>query len=157
MSDEERFWSRVKKTDRCWLWTGNKNPDGYGMFWLDGKAHGAHRVSWLFHYGEIPKHLFVLHHCDNPACVRPCHLFLGTAGDNSRDSWAKGRGSVHRATSTRIQNQLDKQFCKRGHVLTGTNLYVTPAGARDCRECRRAACTRYMKRKRGGNLEQRSV
>ena len=90
-----RFWKRVNKTDTCWLWTGTRNPNGYGMIRArPGKTRDlTHRVSWMLHNGDIPDGLCVLHRCDNPACVRPEHLFLGTRADNVHDMVAKGRGA----------------------------------------------------------------
>lgn len=90
----DRFWAKVQKTDGCWEWTNAKNPKGYGVFCVDKKTNNneqAHRVSYRLHYGEIPDLLKVLHRCDNPSCVRPDHLFLGTDGDNMRDKVAKDR------------------------------------------------------------------
>lgn len=85
-----RFWSKVIKTDSCWNWTGSLNNKGYGQFQAGYGSVLAHRVSWYFAHGEHPT-LCVLHHCDNPRCVRPDHLFLGTKADNNRDMCAKGR------------------------------------------------------------------
>ena len=89
----ERFWDHVQKTDNCWLWTGAKDPDGYGSFYpKTGRCHvQAHRVSYEMAHGSIPRDLLCLHHCDVPHCVRPDHLFLGTQGDNVADKVAKGR------------------------------------------------------------------
>ena len=86
---EERFWAKVKKTRRCWIWTGT-TPNKYGMIRCP-PMRPAHRVSWEIHYGPIPKDMCVLHRCDNPPCVRPDHLFIGTKKDNALDSVAKGR------------------------------------------------------------------
>ncbi len=90
---EERFWSRVKKTDACWEWMGHRESQGYGRFgWHKNPWLGrAHRFAWHVSYGPVPDGLFVLHRCDNPPCVRPDHLFLGTAKDNMQDCLKKGR------------------------------------------------------------------
>lgn len=82
----------VDRGPGCWEWPGAQG-NGYGMILMpDGRLRGAHRVAWELANGPIPDGLFVLHHCDNRACVRPDHLFLGTQGDNVRDMYAKGRG-----------------------------------------------------------------
>lgn len=97
VSLEERFWRFVLKTDGCWLWTGRLVRHGYGQISLGGrhpKRAAAHRASWEIANGPVPDGLWVLHHCDNPPCVRPDHLFLGTAKDNSRDRDIKGRGKM---------------------------------------------------------------
>jgi hypothetical protein len=91
----ERFWKYVTKTDTCWLWTGKgRQHFGYGVInsgGKNGKIERAHRVSWAIHKGPIPDNLCVCHHCDNPLCVNPDHLFLGTRTDNNRDMNRKGR------------------------------------------------------------------
>lgn len=96
---EERFWSKVNITDllSCWEWTGFKNK-GYGQLEFRGKTQRAHRVVWMLIYGEIPDGLCVLHHCDNPSCCNPAHLFLGTMLDNNRDMIKKGR-QIHNNTA----------------------------------------------------------
>jgi len=104
ISDEmkRRFWAKVNKTDTCWLWTAAKIGGGYGYFavlpknetrgWNSGSiCKAAHRVSWIMHNSNIPEGLLVLHKCDNPSCVNPAHLFLGTFRDNSTDMVRKGR------------------------------------------------------------------
>ena len=87
-----RFWGRVRKTAGCWIWR-HRAPGGYATFATNGRGscHPAHRVSWFIAYGEIPIGVCVLHRCDNPRCIRPDHLFLGTPQDNSDDKVAKGR------------------------------------------------------------------
>lgn len=91
---EEAFWLKVRKAPGCWPWLGfrKENKDnGYGMARWDGKTVLAHRVSWRLANGPVPKGLCVLHRCDNPPCVNPEHLFLGTLRENTRDMMAKGR------------------------------------------------------------------
>lgn len=83
----ERLWSKVQKTDGCWLYQGGKAAHGYGQF----LSQRAHRVAWAVTYGPIPAGLHVCHRCDVAACVRPDHLFLGTAQDNMFDCELKGR------------------------------------------------------------------
>lgn len=87
-----RFWARVDKTNGCWEWRGPKNPKGYGLFHYPRRwVTTAHRVAWMITRGRVPQDLLVCHHCDNRGCVRPDHLFLGTAQDNANDMKAKGR------------------------------------------------------------------
>lgn len=91
-SPQDRFWVKVEKTDNCWNWKGYRNPRGYGRFLIKNpKIVLAHRASYFFENGEFDLSLYVCHHCDNPSCVRPDHLFLGTQLDNLRDMVKKGR------------------------------------------------------------------
>ena len=86
----ERLWANVDKTETCWNFTGFKRK-GYGSVWWQGASVRAHRASWTVSKGPIPDGLQVLHACDNPGCVRPSHLFLGTNLDNVADRHAKDR------------------------------------------------------------------
>jgi len=92
-----RFWAKVQKTAGCWLWMAGKDHDGYGQIKLSRRdapkrinTH-AHRIAWQLTYGPVPAGLLVCHHCDNPGCVRPDHLFLDTPRGNMRDRDAKRR------------------------------------------------------------------
>jgi hypothetical protein len=112
----------------CIEWTRAKNRKGYGMFKREGRTVMAHRDAFTkANPGVEIKGLLVCHHCDNPSCVNPDHLFLGTGFDNQQDAARKGR----------IFGQK-KTHCKNGHPLSGDNLYLCPRGYRECRICRRS-------------------
>src|SRR3990167_2413835 len=89
-SVEDRFWKKVNKGPKCWEWVGARLGHGYGYFWFNSKNVLAHRFSWKLSYGNIGWK-FVLHKCDNPPCVRPVHLKLGTHLDNMADVRAGNR------------------------------------------------------------------
>lgn len=90
-----RFWKHVNKEGNCWVWTGNRGSNGYGQLsvYVDGtqKKMAAHRLSYIIHCATIPAEMVVLHTCDNPACVNPKHLRIGSRSDNQRDMIRKGR------------------------------------------------------------------
>lgn len=88
----ERFWAKVTKTEACWLWNGFLNQNGYGYFRINSPRCQirAPRMAYELSVGPIPPGLFVCHHCDNPSCVRPDHLFIGSQLDNMRDMAKKG-------------------------------------------------------------------
>lgn len=88
---DEKFWMKVNYTETCWLWTGTRYPTGYGRVRFRGKWGGAHRAAWILMNGDLDPQMCICHHCDNPPCVRPDHLFIGTRKDNLHDAIRKGR------------------------------------------------------------------
>ncbi|KKM18075.1 hypothetical protein LCGC14_1669330 [marine sediment metagenome] len=103
LETQARFFDKVDRSGTgCQEWQAGKTKGGYGTFQLDGKTQYAHRVMWSCSFGDIPDGLQVLHRCDNPSCVNPAHLFLGTHADNMKDMRDKGRhskGLPHRLVS----------------------------------------------------------
>lgn len=91
-----RFFGKVRVGNDCWEWVGAGQTQGYGEYELDGARYMAHRAAYFLGTGEQPGSLCVCHRCDNPSCVRPSHLFLGTRRDNHLDMRAKGRMVVNR-------------------------------------------------------------
>lgn len=140
----DRFHALVDKSGDCWEWTGNKNMLGYGMIWYDGKNIRAHRVSYLIFNGDLSDNLFVCHKCDNPSCVNPSHLFLGTSKDNMRDMIKKGRAKMG-------VKSVAKTHCPKGHPYEGENLRIVKRSngsrCRVCRACCRASSTAYYRRR----------
>jgi DNA-binding XRE family transcriptional regulator len=100
-----RFWDKVQMVrgvrklafPGCWEWCGSRFREGYGRIYVGGRRIGAHRYIWEQEHGPIPSGLSVLHRCDNPRCVRPDHLFLGTPLDNAQDMARKGRARGNRS------------------------------------------------------------
>lgn len=129
----ERFEAKVspEALTGCWLWTGALDNRGYARIHRGmtpagnpSSAHASH-VAWDLHIGTPRGDLHVLHRCDTPACVAPHHLFLGNHNDNMADMAMKGRAGSHL-----------KDFCKRGHEMTGENLYFWGKSIhRQCRKC----------------------
>lgn len=100
LKDCKRFWTKVSapSPDECWTWTGSKADHRYGALWdvVEKRMHLAHIVSYSAYIGEVHDGLKVLHVCDNPACINPAHLFLGTMLDNARDRDYKGRNGGYK-------------------------------------------------------------
>lgn len=117
---EERFWSKVIKgpeSDSCWEWDACLHSAGYGMIGTTlkgiGKKYYAHRISWEWHNGDIPKGLFVCHLCDNPKCVNPKHLFLRTHKDNMQDMASKGRHTGARQLTNQQVVEIRERFANQ--------------------------------------------
>lgn len=132
---KRRFESKIAKRESgCWEWQGALTRAGYGVLRVGNKQVGtarnlyAHRVSWELASGPIKKGLFVCHKCDNPRCVRPDHLFLGTHEENMIDMDRKGRR--HNAYT-----KNPPSHCKRGHKFTEENTRIDQRGNRVCRQC----------------------
>lgn len=149
LSLEDRFWPKVEKTDGCWIWTAFRDKHGYGQIGTGSKSSHAyaHRVSYEIEYGAIPYGKHVLHQCDNPSCVRPDHLFIGTHADNMADMTNKGRGKQiaagrkgeengnHRLTSdqvieikTGLRNGLSGRGLARKYGVSKTLIYYIRQG-----------------------------
>ena len=109
----DRFFMQVRKhTDGCWEWVGGKAKNGYGSFRgeQDGVLHHrAHRYSYHYHKGVIPDDMMVCHTCDNPCCVNPAHLFLGSAKDNMQDKIAKGRARIPQGEKSHYAKLTEEQ------------------------------------------------
>lgn len=140
----ERFWSRVRagKPDECWLWVGRLDHYGYGR--IGTKEYGpdtkAHRLAWMLHADEpVPPGMVVCHSCDNPACVNPAHLWLGTQGQNMADKVAKGRARGPYSGET---------HCRNGHPFQPYPTTRNGKQRRYCPVCRKAADhARYLRKK----------
>lgn len=131
MTPGERFLCSVEvQSNGCWLWRGSPEKRGYGRFYMNGNHNvRAHRAAYVLFRGEIPAGMLVCHSCDNPGCVNPAHLWLGTGSDNMRDMVAKGRGRFHYGL---------RAHCEAGHPFTPENTYQRSEGGRRCRECKNA-------------------
>jgi len=140
--DLDRFFSYVKYSEGCWLWQGSVNRKDYGCFSLYCKTRIAHRLSYQYFIGRIPKGLFVCHRCDEPRCVNPFHLFIGTNKENQADMYSKGR-------------KPPVTHCKRGHEFTEKNTIIANnLGHRDCKKCKTDCLRKFRDKNRDHRNKQ---
>lgn len=135
---EKRFWAKVDRRgdDECWPWLGFLNNQGYGTLRQGVLYRRASQVSWELEHGlPFPEGKFACHSCDNPSCVNPKHLWVGTALDNFRDAVKKGR--INQDVLSKPNLNRMKTTCDSGHSLTGANVSIRKNGNRNCRECHR--------------------
>lgn len=121
-------WAMPVPHSGCWVWLGTLNPGGYGSVGYKGKTWGAHRVSYLLARGELPERQDLDHLCRVRSCINPDHLEPVTRCENLR----RGKGGRNLAAAA-----LAKTHCPNGHPYSGTNLYISPRGNRDCVACQR--------------------
>lgn len=138
-SVEERFWSKVNKTEECWLWTASTNRKGYGTFRYEGSSKLAHGIAYLWEVGEVPEGLQLEHLCRVRNCVRVAHLEAVTPGENSR-----------RGEAWKIHGM--KTHCPLGHEYSEENTYRY-RGGRHCKTCNRQRAAEYKSRKRDGRTD----
>lgn len=114
----ERFWRQIYKTGLCWDWTGSLDSDGYGKIKIKGVGIRAHHFSYTTFKGPIADGLMVLHTCDNPGCVNPDHLFLGSQFDNMKDMVAKGRANKLKGEASPLAKLCDSDVLeiRRRHI-----------------------------------------
>lgn len=131
----ERFFSYVDYSDHCWNWTGglNKGRKGYGIFWNGNKTEVASRWSYKFFVGDIPSGQLICHHCDNPPCVNPFHLYAGTEQDNANDASERGHWAPQKPGYVHYRSK--QTHCLRGHEFTKENTGFYKSGSRRCKKC----------------------
>lgn len=149
-----RFWSKVDKTQECWLWIGSTYPNGYGRYFANGKVYMTHRLSWEMENGAIPEGMIIMHTCDTPGCVRGSHLRLGTHAENSADMVQKGRHDKRVGKAHPHYGTL-RTHCNQGHELTPDNVIFTNGGkSRRCKICYEVSSLEGSLRYRANHREE---
>lgn len=128
-SDMCRFMNYVEKTESCWLWNGTKDKKGYGQTNIASKKISAHRLSYILFKGSIEEDKFICHSCDNPSCVNPDHLWIGTHKDNMKDMHDKGRiytkltayqiNKIRDSWNNNYYHGLGTELCKKYGLTIG--------------------------------------
>lgn len=122
---EIRFWAHVDVSggkDQCWPWRGPINSSGYGVFKFHADIYLSHRFAWELTNGKIPDGMFVCHHCDNPPCCNPAHLFIGTPKDNAQDAMKKGR-LANKTRDSRFSKYIHKFITSDGIIRWAVGEY----------------------------------
>lgn len=128
---ETRFYLLFDKTPGCWIWLGNKDGCGYGFLKSNGRNIKAHRLAYeLYNFKRIPEGYVVCHACDNPSCVNPSHLFVGTMKDNCDDRDAKGRGGNHRGVLNGRAKLTPEQVRQIRHIWSTEKITKRALGRR---------------------------
>ena len=143
-AEQQRFWVKTDRSQglaQCWEWTASKDGGGYGHIWMRGKLKQAHRVSYEWKYGAIPKGLVLDHfRCSNRGCVNPDHVRAVTQRENAL-----------RSDTSLAAMGLATTHCPKGHEYDEENTYLRPDGKRVCLECKRAKGRKWMAKRRAGN------
>lgn len=127
----DKFWSNVNviESTGCWEWAGKRMPyGGYGRISIGGMRGYAHRVAWMLSGRTLTPGRWILHHCDNPPCIRPDHMYMGTPKDNAQDREKRGRGRKRERSGAE---------CIRGHVFDADNPGRNKRGVAMCKVCDR--------------------